>query len=386
MSDHSTLEERLTRSLDQQATGLHDAPFTFDDVRGRARGIQRRRRGIAAGVAAAVVAIALPAALLSGGDGPKTDGVDPAPPVVPTSPAASVLHDGVLTRPDGSTVEVDLADDVLSLGVLTDGRIVATSNSSRKILVLAADGSLEASYPVTTTTFTMGVDDRTVAWDDPNFGIQVLESGAAEPIEFPGVPMPGEAVAAINAVLGSGCAGGGCTLIGGGDADATYEITLADGAVELATPEPFRVESVSPDKTLWAVQYADDADPQYGCSGLYDVAANTIVARTCDTSNLEFAPDGQHLFGMRQEGGPITDSLSVLDLDLTEVRSFEPAGRLVSDVGWQDADHLLVGVADLEGTEWSLLRVPVAGGAAEELVGPVAGELPEMVQEFLVSD
>ena len=62
MSEQSTLEERLTRSLDQQATGLHDAPFTLDDVRGRARGIQHRRRGVVAGAAAAVEGLIGPGA------------------------------------------------------------------------------------------------------------------------------------------------------------------------------------------------------------------------------------------------------------------------------------------------------------------------------------
>ena len=61
----------------------------------------------------------------------------------------------------------------------------------------------------------------------------------------------------------------------------------------------------SPDNRILGVGYnglprgCDDADPQYGCSGLYDPAAATMVARSCETSNLQFAPDGQHLLGMR---------------------------------------------------------------------------------------
>lgn len=387
MNNDSTLEERLSRSLDQQAHGVYDAPFTFDDVRGRARGIQRRRRGVAAGVVAVVAAIALPVALLAGPGSDKTDGVDPAP--RPTTATASVLHDGVLTLPGGRTVEVDLPDGVTEVGVLRDGRIVAPVNGAESgtIRVLAPDGSRIADYPTLETSIVMGVDDQAVAWTGPTHEIQVLETEVAEPVTFPAVQMPGEAVGLINTVLGTDCSSGGCTVLASGDAGVTYDITLDDNESEVATPEPFAsVTDVSPDGATWAVTFPPASeDEQYGCVGLYDVASRTVTARSCETSNLAFSPDGRHLTGARGDGGPYYAEVSVLDLDLEVVGTIEHPAGFVSDWGWEDPEHLLVSGSDIDGAAWTLIRVDLDGTVTDTLDGPAAGELPENAQEYLIT-
>lgn len=384
MSNHSTLEERLSRSLDQQATALHDAPFTLDDVRGRARGIQRRRRGVAAGVVAVVAAIAVPVALLAGPGSDRTEGVDPAP--RPTTAAASVLHAGQLTLPDGRTVDVDLPSNVTQVGVLGDGRIVAPVNSGGgRIRVLSPQGEWIDDYPVMDTMLTMGVDDQAVAWIDPDYRVQVLESGVDEPVTFPGVPMPGEAVGSIDAVLGSDCAAGGCTVLAGDHEVTTHRITL-DGATPLETAEPFRVRDVSPDGRTWAVTLARDVDrEQFGCAALYDVEAGAVTARNCDTTLIGFSLDGRHVTATRSDGGPFLGEPSILDLGLREVGRVSHPDGVVSSLGWEDAEHLLVSVADWDGAAWSLLRVNLDGTTDAVLEGPAAGELPEIAPEYLIT-
>ena len=63
--------------------------------------------------------------VLTGGSDRSEPDPAPAPPVAPVAPGASVLHEGVVTLPDGSTVPVDVDnEDVLQMAVLTDGRIV----------------------------------------------------------------------------------------------------------------------------------------------------------------------------------------------------------------------------------------------------------------------
>ena len=70
------------------------------------------------------------------------------------------------------------------------------------------------------------------------------------------------------------------------------------------------------------------------------------------------------------------------------VLTYEPDdGFVVKDWGWEDAEHLLVVVAELDNpSEWSLLRVPIDGGEPETLVGPVAGPNPERASAFVLSD
>ena len=121
-------EGTFTRELERRAGDVHGAPLSFHDVRGRARSIRRRRRAAAGAGGAVVVAALLVPGLLIGGDRSAPDPA-PAPPTqAPATPGSSVLHDGVLTRPDGSTATIDLATaDVLQLGVLTDGRVVAAT-------------------------------------------------------------------------------------------------------------------------------------------------------------------------------------------------------------------------------------------------------------------
>jgi hypothetical protein len=391
-------EETFVRELERRADHVHGAPFSLDDVRGRARSIQRRRRAAVAGAVAAVVAAAIivPTALVGGPDRTSPDPAPPSPTVTPSpspsaaeTPGASVLHDGVLTRPDGSTVPLDVdTADVQQLGVLTDGRIVVAGTRPYGVQVYSPDGELESEHEVALNAITMSADDTLATWLDETFRVVVLESGVAEPTTFDGgIPMPGESPGSLDAVLGSDCAAGGCTVLGGDYATTTTEVTLTANR-DLETSEPLRVAAVSPDGERWAVTFPAGESEQFGCSGLYDPAAGDVVARNCDTTLWSYSPDGVHLTGARGDN-TMWGSVEVLDEDLDVVLSYEPgAGQVVKDWGWADAEHLLVVVVGLDGEspDWSLLRVPIDGGDPEVVAGPVPGPNAEMPSLFIVSD
>ncbi len=96
-----------------------------------------------------------------------------------------MLHDGVVTMPDGDTVRVDVgSSDVSAFGVLTDGRIVMANSDRMAIQVFSPYGTLEVQYPVETTDLTMGPTDETAAWIDGDDVVQVLESGTADPVSL----------------------------------------------------------------------------------------------------------------------------------------------------------------------------------------------------------
>lgn len=371
-------ETLLTTELARRADRVVAPPLAFEDVRDRAHGIRRRRRAVAAAAVAAAVALAivLPTVLTGGSN--RSDGIDPAP--EPPVRGAVVLHDGQLTMPDGTTAPIDLANEhVGTFGVLTDGRVVVARDDRAAIQVFSPDGQLDAEYPVETTSLSMSPDDRAAAWMSRGGGVRVLESDSARPVELGTVEVDPLTGAMVDAVLDAGH-----VLIGDGNTTTT-EVS-ADGVRPIATSEPLRVTDISPDGTTWAVKYADDSDPQFGCSGLYDPAADRIIARNCDTALLAFSPDGEHLTGALGDGGTWS-SVEIFDHSLHLVRTYDPGHeQVISGWAWGDGGHVLAVVAGLQDHQWSLIRFGVDGGDPEVVAGPYHGRNPEGFKEFIPSD
>ncbi|MBB3041362.1 hypothetical protein [Nocardioides soli] len=371
-------EETFVRELERHADDVHGVPLTLETVRGRARQIRRRRRAAAvAGVAAAVAAVVLVPAALTGGGSERAP--EPAPPL--TAPGSSVLHDGVVTKPDGETVPLDVDNsNVTGIAVLTDGRIVLATQRPSAVQVFSAGGGHAATYPVAVNSITASARDDAVAWVGKDLSVRVLSSDVAEPVTLAEIPMPGEAVGSIDAVLDAE------HLLVGDWNTTTGELTQA-GYRELAITEPLRVSDVSPDGELWSVQYADDSDPQFGCSGLYDPSSQQMTARTCDTSGLRFAPDGRHLLGLRGDNNMFGEA-STYDLELQEIGRYESKGKgdVISRAAWADATHLVVARTDWKTSTWSLERVDLAWDDPEVVVPEAPGRNPESVQEFVLSE
>ena len=374
-------EETFVRELERRADVVHGAPLTFEAVRSKAHGIRRRRRTAAAGAVAAVVAAAILVPTVLTGGSPRSQGPEPAP-ARPTAPGASVLHDGVVTRPDGGTVPVDVDNaNITNFGVLTDGRVVVALQRPYAVRVYAADGSVQATYPVQANVVVMSADDSVAAWVGEDHRTSVLRSGSDAPVTMDGPPSPGgESPGSIDAVLDA-------EHVLEGDYATTSELVTPQGSEELTTSEPFRVTDVSPDGTLWAVQYADDADPQYGCAGLYDPEADDMVARSCDAAMLTFSPDGEHLLSLRGDNN-MSGEGTIVDLDLQPVGSFASAGKgdVISRAAWADATHAFVARTDWTDSTWSLLRVGLGWDDPEVVVPEQPGGNPEQVVEFLLSE
>ena len=392
MNDHQYADE-VGAALERQVAGLDETPISVADVQGRARGIRRRRHALTAGAAAAVLAVVVPSALLLGGSLDRTSAPDPAAPSpIPTEAVeaitardSSVLRGVTLTRPDGSTTELDLRDDRLAeLVVLGDGRVVAVADGARSIEVLAPDGQRQAAYPAEINHVVAGPTSDTVAWIGADGAVRVLEAGTAEPTVLGTPPTSPGTFRMVDAVLGSGCADGGCTVLTGDGNTTTHEVGIAS-AEPFDIGQPVRIQDVSPDGGLWAYAEPPGELEQYGCVGLYDVAAATTTARSCDAWGLSFSPDGYFVSAAFAENNMLGD-LRVLDLSLQTVLAYEPGeGRVVSRAGWASPDTLLVSVAGLQDNQWSLLEVPVDGSEPSTVEGPVPGENPELRAEFLMS-
>ncbi|WP_028635607.1 hypothetical protein [Nocardioides sp. URHA0032] len=373
-------QETFERELARRADDVHAAPLSFQDVRGRARSIQRRRRAAVAGtVAAAVALVVIVPSVLTGGHGKDSRAPEPAPPVPGHT---AVLHDRKVEMPDGTTVDLPVDNaHVAQLGVLTDGRIVVAMQKPYVVRVYQPDGTLQQEFPVASNAITMSARDDAVAWVDPDHTVRVLSTGVADPAVLPGIPMPGEAYGTIDAVLDAE------HLLVGDGTTTSGELTPA-GATDLAGHDKFRVLDVSPVGTLWAVSFLPDAAHEDGgCAGLYDPETREITAQSCSAYTLAFAPDGQHLVSGYYENNMV-GGVKVLDLDLRPVATVEPAGRTsaVSRVAWADADHVLASVTDWQSSTWTLERVGLDGADPDVLEGPATGSNPERVAEYILSE
>lgn len=377
MTEESFVRE-LERRADHAFDGTHGAPITFEAVRSKAHGIRRRRRAAAAaGIAAAVALVALVPTALGGSDRPGPKGVDPAT----TTGHGSVLHDRTLTLPDGSAVPLDIGNaQVQQIGVLTDGRTLVATSQPNRIRLFGADGALDADYSIGASLIRMSPDNDAAAWMEGDGSVMVLASDSPDPVELGAVEVQDPFYPMIDAVVDAEH-----VLVGDGNTTTT-EVT-PDGIRPLTASEPLRVTDVSPDGELWAVRYDDDADPQFGCVGLYDPEAARMVARNCETANLTFSPDGQHLLGARGDNAMLGDA-TVFDRDLGVVGRWESAGRgdVLKGVEWQDAEHLLVAETNWKDSSWALARVDLTWSEREVLDTVANGGNPEMMSEFLLSE
>jgi hypothetical protein len=377
-------QETLERELARRAEDVHGAPFSFEDVRGKAVSIRRRRRAAVTGAVAAVVALALIVpTILTGGDGPGSKAPEPAP---PAPGHTAVLHDGTLTLPDGDTVTLDVENaDVQQLAVLTDGRIVLSQDTPDVVRVYAPDGTLQDEYDVQSSELATSADDDAVSWIGGerigDRGVRVLASGVVEPAVLAGIPAAGEYVGFVNAVLDPQ------RVLVSGDSYTDGVVTPTDFE-DLVTSEPLTVTDVNADGSLWAVQFPSKSpDQQDGCAALYDPEADEVVAENCETSFLQFSPDGQHLLGVRGDN-TMWGEATVLDLDLEVVGRWESpgGGDVIKSVAWSDSEHLLVSETNWKDSTWSQARVDLTWSDREVVDGPVQGGNPEVVNEYLLSE
>lgn len=380
MTEESFVRE-LERRADHAFDGTHAAPLTFEAVRSKAHGIRRRRRAAAAGAIAAAVAVAIivPAAL-GGGDRPGSEGIDPA---TATTGHGAVLHDGTLTLPEGTTVPLDVDLDperLQQIGVLSDGRILVPTSQPNRLRVFDPDGTPAAELSIGTTLVRMSPDNDAAAWMEGDGSVMVLASGSPDPVELGVVEAQDPYYPMIDAVVDADH-----VLVGDGNTTTTQ--VTPEGVRPLTTSEPVRVTDVSPGGELWAVQYADDADPQFGCVGLYEPDAARMVARNCETSGLRFSPDGRHLLGARGDNGMLSDA-TVFDRDLEVVGRWESQGRgdVLKAAGWVDDGHLLAVETNWKDSSWALVRVDLTWSEREILDSVESGGNPEIMNEFPLSD
>ncbi|MDP3891656.1 hypothetical protein, partial [Nocardioides sp.] len=103
------LAGELERGLRDRVSGLHDAPFDLEDVKGRAGQIRRRRRITTAIAATAVAAVVVPTAFLVAPSLTTSTEIPPAAPS-PSIVSPSEGRDDAEPPTAGDSQELDVSD------------------------------------------------------------------------------------------------------------------------------------------------------------------------------------------------------------------------------------------------------------------------------------
>lgn len=401
MNDQESIDRELGRALRRQADSIGGAPISFEQVKGTARGIRRRRALAASAAVAAAVAIIVPTAIV-GSDLLGDSGGKELPPAS-QSPTATGDPTGDVTGKDeldarnletgdapalvwleGRTLhhgsqEVQLDRQYDGVAWLS-GRYVVTANDggNRTVTVLRQDGAPEARYPLSTGITTNG-SGRIVAWADPDGGLWVLQPGLAEPLRMTQDAQGSNAN--VVAVLGDDCTtdpesteGGGCMVIytlDGPTGERSSYTSSSHGFSDLAAPQGQAITAVSSSGRWIAItEVRDDGT----CSKSVDDGA--MLFSTCDYRGLAYSPDGSKLLAHDDYGDGFGDAqVSVLDATtgdpLVDLKSTRESQAFVFDQVWEDEEHLLAVV--FQRGQWSVVRFGL-DGSREYAVEPVPGE------------
>jgi hypothetical protein len=383
----------LTRTLREQADHIGGHPIDLDTVRGRARTIQRRRRGGTAAVAAAVLAVVVPVGITFAG-GWNNAAPQPAPPVEPTIEPAPQQEDGsflldIEEAPQGAAPQVPYI-------VIDDNRLSTPEGSFELpdgIVQLAPYGD---GWMAIQAGDYGGIGTRVVELDR-NFeptGDAVLPeprlSGSSLVANADGsrlgwVELDGETPLLVNAPTG-----GGTTIrtrVPGDRHTSTSPLGfLADGTLVFTTADPSTFENefgyvtaageitsfrgfntlVSTSEATGLVAGQTQFLGDGSCSGVTGpVAGGTLLWETCDYSLGQFSPDGRYIVGLAAySDGPGSSSLSILDARTGEpvVDYRGPSGRTISGVDqavWEDDDTVLATVT--QGADQTIVRAELDG-------------------------
>lgn len=379
-------EAEMSREFDHRVRHLHEAPLTFDHVKGKAMTIRRNRRIAVAGGILAAAAVIVPVAVLAGDGLGRTDGrndfatTTPSPSratdtnaPTPSEPPAGTLGISYLEgttwhRADGTTVELaqrydggtTLGDDLLAVG---------NDNGRLSVDVIEPDGTVvesfdTLSYPVanpdhTTVAYVAPGGDLTTRWEG---GGAAMSSGLAD----------GDTVAAVTGGPDCNEEVDGCRVfLNHGDGSAP-EAADSHGVVDVVIPGAVRINDVSSDGPVAAQTSFSDTG---SCSAVYDEAAGENVFETCDFSFVGFAPDGAHLSGTDAYRDGFGQGWVVI-LDATtgdEVARWEATDGAATDWVWEDDSHLLIQA--YEQGEWRIHRLGVDGSTEQVLASSEGDDL-----------
>ena len=382
MSTHD--QEQLTRTLRERSADMAGSHVGLDDVKGRARGIRRRRRVMTGAAAAVVLALAVPVGLnvtdLTRGTEPPPANPSPAP--APTGP---VRAEGA-TAPRGE----DPAIAYLTGSVVhPPGRDAADLGRDFHQVTPYAGGWAGIDLAGETTTFVGpdGTEDLTfsgaslaVSADGETMATVLNATGG---LDIGLRPSAGEGP---DGYLSSVVALQGRVELAGflGPEKVAYNLTTPDGETRPETTD-FATESVRL-RGLLSVRSANEATGVVSgmtsvdelepgsCSAVVRATTGEQLWETCDFTLDRFSPDGRYVIGLDAYldgiGGSTVAILDASEGDVLAEFTTRDLG-FTGPAAWESDGTVLVSTFQ-DGT-WYLLRLR-PDGTVEQALDPVDGD------------
>lgn len=357
-----TDETQLGHELAQRAEDVPGGTLTFEDVRGRARQIRRRRATGVVAVVAAVVLILVPVSLFSGtagGDGSPEPAPSPTQGIDPLGEGLPVLQDGVIIYPgDRSKVQLHLEDGMTPDGFAAlgaDRHVVTaqTDTGNRLVVVVDETGTATATYPLS-GGLAAASGSSAVAWMDPDGTPMLITADAQEPLELTSVEGSDPTAVAVTGDCSTVCT---VTVKVTGDAGLgpSWQVDTAGQVTKAPIPA---VVDVSPAGGQIAGVDSFAPDDIHACGGVYNVGYSSFIWHNCEDNVFDFSPGGELVATTFAEG------LGPNHVTLRDAHSGTVVGRL-DDAGWipsmaWEGEHLLAVVVAEDGAT-SLVQIGTSG-------------------------
>jgi hypothetical protein len=408
MNDHDQLTNALRDHADRVG---NEHPLGLEDVKGRARGIRRRRWATSGLAAAAVLAVAVPAGIVvsdrtSGGtdSGPAASpSVDvtplPSPSDDPTKgvlttdapiagdPAGiSYLLDGRIHEPGGGTVDLDEAFDIFTPFF---GGWVAAGWADGKLALLDPEG-VELHTRRTTGSMAVSPDGTIVGYVTPDGRIMTIGDDGNE-VEMSRADDGGR-VELVGFIGSSTCQegdpeGGGCTVFYNVEDPETGEQRghyVTSHGIGSPLADFLAITGVSVDGRVAGVTSVADAG---SCGALLSRDWGKAEWDTCDYSLGRFSPDGKYLIGLPAYlDGIGSGSIAILDATTGDVvAEWKNTGEdfaFINNAVWDTDGTLLATVWEKD--SWSLMRMAPDGSLATVLAD-LGGNMDEVPLQFPVA-
>lgn len=388
--DQDELSELLTVELHRRADGMHGS-LGFDEVRGQARSIRRRRAAAGLVGVAAAVAIIVPTALVAS----RSDrSQEPLPAAQSSTVSASQTSApsetvdpnphrlDVSDLPTGAPPAILLVSDALTAGLFQLAQVgdATIRVSDNGVVVTEADGSTDG--PFGSDSGVVRNEQGTVAaWVTANGEVMAWQDGQSEPLVLATVDLAGPRVAAVT---GFDCRPGGrCSVWLSGSDPTSYELVSVQVDQD-GTTSP--VDS-GPGVGLLIVRDVTEGGTMLGttrltidgsCSALVDGPGSPEALRftTCRHQLDAFSASGRYVLASEPyHSGIGSGVIAFYDAETGEPTAFRIADQqglaYYTSATWEDDTHALF-TAYQDG-RWSVVRLSV-DGSMEYAVAPVAGD------------
>ncbi|MEO6510369.1 MAG: hypothetical protein ABIO16_05200 [Nocardioides sp.] len=365
------LDDELSRTLRGRADTFPHTPLAFDDVRGKAVSIRRRRR-IASGLGvAAAIAVIVPTAMIAtkgtNSDGPLpvtqpttvSDTADPTPTSTPVMGKPHALD--VRDLPTGAPPQIAYVDDAAATN--TRAYVVVGTDTVKQIgetvAITRDDGTTLGPFPA--STLARNADATAAAWVDLDGQVMLWRPGAQKPVALGSSGLQG---ALIQALTGDCSDGGQCSAwVSGGKGSEAVSTSVRvdqDGTVRPADPSDtvLLVKDVSPSGQLIGVSERNDYN---SCSSLVSSATQW---KTCKHTLDAFSPSGAYVAASDPfHSGNLNGNIAIYDAASGKATTYRIANAgdsaYYSYFAWEDDSHLLF-AANQDG-KWSIVRMGVDG-------------------------